>query len=494
VKVHAQSVVRLHDLYHRKEGNAYILGNPETGEYLFASAAELRAAQLLNAHLTVERVQELLNKEQEKVDVHKFLHALNEKKFIHKIDNRVLSPKHEPLHDASPRNIRWLGGPSVRFLLILLTLFGLATFVWKGTFPTFTVFFYQQSLTLILLSVIVLGWALLAVRQLLKYAAAQYLGIPARFGFTTVYHAFIPKTYLPALYEEQEHYILGVSLLSLTGMTSVALMLSAFLPYPYNPFWSVAFAVGFIEIIAECVLFMDTDLAQFIGLTANVHKLNKQTAKTIKEEFKLGFAKKGSHPAITRYAFFYLLSIVVGVLLGLYIFSAALYFLLLAFQNFTPGGPFFIDAFIALLFLSVDLLLYAFATLRHHPLSHNTFFVSTSLLAITVASYILAAVGLEVFTAGSDGLLAVIFTFALGAIIALLFEYGIRFAKPFSAHHTLYESAFLPIVAACIPIAMLFTVTYSEYLYIYALVLGIGMLTALGCSYLHKVTVSLRTF
>jgi hypothetical protein len=491
VKFHSKSVVQLHDLYHRKEGDNYIIGNPETGEYMFVTPVELRAVQLVNANISLGQVEGLLMREKETVLLGELLRELAQHRFIHKIDNRVVAPKHEPLHEVSMPHLRWLAGPSMRFVLILLSLYGLWTLFWYGDFPSYTVFFVQDSLTVLLLAVIVFSWLLIAARQVIKYAAAQHLGIPARFGLSSAYHLFIPKVYVPRVSEEQEHYVLSMSLLSLTALTSVALMLSTFVAAPYNYFWTVAFAIGLIEILSECVLFMNTDLAKFVAVTTNVHKLNDQTARTLKEDLKLLFHGRGkpAHPAITAYAFYYLLSIVIAiVLLGAYVLPAVHLFITTAFSRFVPGSPYFVDAFIALLFLTVDLLLYGFALLKHHPLSRNSVFVNGSLLAIVVASYIAAAVGIEVFSFGGDMLFGVILTFGLGAILALLFEHAVRFAYPFSEHASLFSHAVLPVIAACVPLSVLFTVTYTSSLYVYALVLGIGMLTALTLSHLHKMT------
>jgi hypothetical protein len=489
VKITRKTIITLQDLYHRKEEDRYILGNPDTGEFMFITAAELRAVELLRKKLTIQQTQELLAAEKDTVDLDNLLHALHEHGFIHKADNKILAPKHEPLHEIPLQEVGWLGGKTARFTLLLLSLFGVATLVAFGTIPSFYALFYSEHLTVTLLTILFVSWALIALRQFFKHAAARYLGVQSRFGFSNIYHTFVPKTYHGKVTDEQAHYILGVSLLALTAMTSIAMMLTVYLPFPHDQFWTVVFIIGFIEIIAECLLFMDTDLAKYITLHLNVHKLNVHTARAVKEDLRLLFkgSHKETHPKVTRYSIFYLSSVLLGVLLlAAYILPALLYFVILAFQRFTPGHPLYGDAFLALAFFAMELLLYGFALLRHHPLQHNDAFVNGSMLAVTVGGYILAAIGVTWFMQTANPWLAAMLILGLGMLIALLFEHAVLYARPFSEHHGLFEKVFLPVVAACVPISILFTVPYTGTLYLYALALGTGMLIAIGLSHLEK--------
>jgi hypothetical protein len=481
VKLRPQSVIHLHPLYHRREGEHYVVGNPETGEFLYITPAEFRVIQLLNAQITLRQIKELVEQEKDAVDVDALIHELHDKGFIHKLDTRIITPLHEPIHEAT-LPVRFLGGPAARFLFILLSVFGLATLVFFGTFPSFFVFFFTDKLSIILLSVIMLSWLFVAARQLVKYAACLYLEVPARFGFSSAYHAFVPKVYTSPMSPEQEHYVTGMSLASLTALTSISLLCAVFVSYPFNQFWWMVFAIGIIELLAECLLFMDTDLARFITLTTNIHKLNKQTAKSLAADWKAFWKGKSkqSHPAITTYSFFYLASIIMAaVLLFTYIVPAMLYFLVLAFEHFKPGHPLFVDSFIALLFFSSDLLLYGFALLRRHPLAHNDLFVNSSLVAIVIGSFLLATLGVEWFGNAGDFFLSILLIYGLGMMLALLFEHAVKLAHPFSEHHTVFESVLLPIIAASIPLTILFTTTVGL-VYLYAFVLGFGMLTVVG--------------
>jgi hypothetical protein len=487
VKAHPDSAVQLHPLYHRKEGGKYIIGNPETGEFMIITPAEFRALQLLHSDLAIKHAEELLAKEKDRVDLHSFIRELKEHGFVHKIGNRVITSSHEPLHEMQ-FNVKWLGGRPAAFLYLLLSLFGVWTLIWRGDIPGYQVFFYQPHLSLMLIVVIGFAWLLVAFRQLVKYASAQSLGVTARFGFSNSYHLFIPRVYLPKMSEQQEHRVLGLSLLSLTALTSAALLFATYLAYPYNLFWSMIFTIGFIELLAECLLFLDTDLSRFITINVNIHKLNKQTAQVLREDWKQLWRGSGrySHATITKYAFFYMFSILLAlILLSVYVVPGMLSFLHVAFTRFNPGNPYFADSLLALLFFTFDLLLYGFALLRHHNLSHNTLFINMSLLAITAGSFVLGAVGLQWFSLSNDLFITIILSYLLGIVIAVIFESSLLFAYPFTKQHTIFESILLPVLAACVPVGVLFTVQAAT-VYAYALSLGVGMLTAIVLSHYSR--------
>ena len=491
MRLRPESVVVLHDLYHRKEEGKYIVGDPQTGAYLIVTAPEFRAIQLLHSGLSLGHAQKLLDAEKDPVKLRPLLKELKDQGFVHRIDNHVIMPHHDVLHDFS-LPLKWLGGQSARFLLIVLSLFGLWTLVWRGTFPGPQAFFYQPTLSVTLLFVVLMAWLLIAAREIAKYAAARNMGIEARLGFRNHYHLFLLRAYTPGLSEPQRHRVLGHGLLALTALTSIALMLSTYLHPDLRGFWNVVYAIGVIEILCECLLFLDTDLAQYIALTSKIHKLNTRTSMDLREHWRALWSGKrvASNHELTTYSFFYMVSVIVAaVLLISYLVPSMLGFLLQAFAHFKPGDALAVDSFLVLTFFSVDLLLYGIAMLRHHHLAHNTYFINTGLLVVTVGSYIAAAVGIQWFAMTTDTLLTVILSYALGIVLAAVFVHSVLLAHPFTRYHDLFERGILPVLAACLPIAIIFAVPHLDSAaYLYALFLGGGMLTFAGLKELWRST------
>lgn len=477
----SDATIALHALYHRREANGYLIGDPETGETLPITPAEMRVLDLFKKGLTIEHVLEMVREEKDAVDVYALLDELASHRFIHKVGRRVLSPTHEPLHELTIK-VPWLGGKSARFIYILLSLFGVLTFLLAGSIPTFHDFFATQSLTTTLLMVLVSAWGFVFLRQLVKHAAAQSLGLQSRIGVANHYHVFAPKTYTGNATPEQRHYIIGVSLASLTALASVFLLLDT---YAYTSLWSLLFAIAFVEILAEALLFLDTDLAKFISHTTRIHRLNKQTAKTLKADLKLFWRGKGAgaHPTVTSYAFFYIVSILLaGLLIIAYVLPAMLaYFTraLLHIASATPS-PAFVDALIALLFFTAELLLYGFALVRHHPLSHNALFTNASLTGVVIASFFLAVLGTTIIDFVSLPLLTIVLILVLGAAITFMLGHAVHEARQFSSRATgLFETALLPVLASTLPLAVLFATPYGQYTWLYAFSLGAGMFMAL---------------
>lgn len=475
MKLHQDSIVQLHDLYHRKEDRLYIVGSPETGEHITLTALEFRALQLIHSDLPIKRIQEILDLEHDKINLYEFIEELQKKGFVHKVGNKTITPKYEPVHEFDAP-VAWIGGRTAAFIYLLASIFGVWNLFWRGSIPGPNVFFIAEELSVTLIFVIFVAWLVIAFRQLVKHGAALSLGLQSRFSFTNHYHAFVPKTNYGFASEQQQHHILGVSLLSLTAVSSIMLFLAT--KYPGTA-WSLAFALCFIEILSECLLFLDTDLAKFIAINANVHKLNKRTESMLKEDIKHLFRGAQRHKTLTTYAFFYLLSIALAViLLGVYLLPAFLGFVVLAFSRLNPSHPLFADAMLALVFLTANFMFYGFSVLRHHHLNHHRLFLNTALLSIVAGSYLLATLSVQWFAYTTGLTLGIIMSYGTGLIIAVIFEFAVLEAHPFTELHGIFERAALPIVAAFVPISLLFTSNVTN-IALYAAALGVGMMTAL---------------
>jgi hypothetical protein len=251
--------------------------------------------------------------------------------------------------------------------------------------------------------------------------------------------------------------------------------------YP-NTLWSFVFLIGILELLGECFLFLDTDLARYISYHVDVHRLNEQTINTIREELRGLFRgdAHNTHERITNYVFVYLLSYVLAllVLIGVYI-PIAIDVIGTALARFTSGHPLAGDASVALVLLTLGLFWYGFTTLRHHPLAHNTLFVNGSILAVIVASFIAGILG-ATWAASGDVLLSVVILYGLGVVLAITFQRAVRLAHPFSDLHGLMEGIVLPILAACVPFGALFLAPGGTILFLYAGMLAMGMLSALA--------------
>lgn len=492
MRLHPRSVLRVHDLYHRKEGEGYLIGDPETGHHLTITPAELRVVRLLASGLELARVEELVHEEQDRVDVKQFVRLLMRKGLVHTLDNRVLTPKNEPLHEITIEP-RWIANPAVHYLLVFTALAGVFTLAWRGTIPGPEAFFFQESLLLTIISATIMLWLLVFIRQLAKHGHARALGLQSRFGITNHQHWFVPKTFLAPMTEEQEHRIIASGLLTTLALVMLAGILAT---YTNSSWWAFVFMIGVIELLAECMLFLNTDLAKYIGFKSNIHALNTQTKELIVEDWKnLWRAKqRGTHPRITAYAFLYLSSILLGVIVfAAYILPIAAGTVLTAFERLSPTNPLFFDAAATLTLLVGELMLYGFATLRRHPLAHNTLFVNISLIAIVVASFLAAALAASWMEVASDLFIVALLLYTVGLVLAIVFERAVVLAHPFADAHTVFESVILPTIAACVPLSILFTVP-GEPRFFEAAILALGMLTTIAILEMRRVATASRAY
>lgn len=478
MKLHLRSTVQLHDLYHRREGEKYVVGDPETGEYVFVTPAELHVMKLLQSGLAIDHVRELLTDEHAHVDVYELIKKLANRHLVHRVDNRIVHAHSEP-HVSLPLSARHFGNPAIKLLMVLVLLAGVALFALRGSVPTPGLFLYQERVTLALLGGVFIAWLYAFLRQLAKYGQAQWLGLPAQFGLRSHYAFPIPKAHIPPATEAQHRTIVGTGLLTLVTLTMLAAGLAALMP---TSIWSFIFLIGVLELLAESFLFLDTDLARYISYHVDVHRLNEQTASALRAEVRqiVHGGEEQSHEHITNYAFAYLFSFLIAfvTILAVYI-PIAVDVIGTALSRFTSGHPLAADASVALVLLTLALFWYGFATLRHHPLAHNTLFVNTSILAIIIASFIAGIMG-ATWAASGDVLLSVLVLYGLGVVLAVTFERAVRLAHPFSELHGLMEGVVLPILAACVPLGALFLAPGGALLFLHAGMLAVGMLSALA--------------
>jgi hypothetical protein len=352
-------------------------------------------------------------------------------------------------------------------------------------------FFFQEAIFPTIILTIILLWIFAFVKEIAKHGHARALGLESKFGLANHYHWFIPRAFVSKTTEQQEHKIISSSLLSVLALTLLSGILAT---YTGSGFWSFFFLIGFIELLSECLLFLGTDLAKYISFKSMIHDLNEQTKELLIADWKGIWSgnRKQAHAKVNAYAFLYLCSIVLGVVLfATYILPISLGVIQTAVERMDSSHPLFFDGLETLTFLMIDLVFYAFATIRRHPLAHNTLFINISLTALVVASFFAATVAVswtdhvhDLFTAG-------MLLYATGMVFAILFARALSLAHPFSDLHTVYETVVLPIVAACVPLSVLFTIP-GEPRYFHAAILALGMLTTLAFIEMRRVAIQAR--
>jgi hypothetical protein len=144
-------------------------------------------------------------------------------------------------------------------------------------------------------------------------------------------------------------------------------------------------------------------------------------------------------------------------------------------------GPLFADSVLALVLFGGELVLFGFASLRHHPRAHNRFFVNISLLGIIVGTALVAVAGTQWFTLTPALWLGLVLCAALGAVCAVIFMEAMHFSYPFVLPRKSLELLLLPVCSALLPLLLAFSVASSA-TYLFALFFGVGMFLAAAFS------------
>jgi putative peptide zinc metalloprotease protein len=184
------SRIRLRPLSERRDGDAWVIGRIETGDFISVPDVAHRVIALLGQHHTVDEVAAVLRAETgASFAVADFTVALDELGFLAAVDGQVREDNARPrpsLPWLQPQHVRWLLhplGPAV------VAAFGAAIVVMlalhHALVPSYRVLVWNRHAGLVLAVNAAIAWTLILVHEFAHLATARAAGVPARITLST---------------------------------------------------------------------------------------------------------------------------------------------------------------------------------------------------------------------------------------------------------------------------------------------------------------------
>ncbi|MEQ4301645.1 hypothetical protein ABNF97_09675 [Plantactinospora sp. B6F1] len=268
--IEGSSAVRLHELHIRPDGDEWVVGRIDIGEFVALPVVGVRAIDLLREGCSVEVSQDRLVAEGlGEIDVADFVTELAELGFVAAIDGREvasLPPIRPTFPWLRPAHTRWVQGRAIRVIVGVVIAAGLiAAVTHPHLLPTPEVMVWSTSGSLVLLGQAILFWTLIFIHELAHLAAARAVGVPGRIRLSTRLHFLVAQTDVTGIWAANRTQRMTVYLAGMALDASIA-SIATLVVVVANPTTAVH-RISAIVLLSEVLLlapqlliFMRTDL------------------------------------------------------------------------------------------------------------------------------------------------------------------------------------------------------------------------------------------
>jgi putative peptide zinc metalloprotease protein len=270
VRVAGGSRVRLRRLSQRRDGDGWVIGRIETGDFIAVPEVAHRVLTLLGEGLAVDDIADRLQAETgTSIAVADFVAALDELGFVAAVDDRVrvdnarLRPS---LPWLRPGHVRWLLhplGPAVvaGFAVAVVVMLALH----PGLLPSYRVLVWSRRAGVVLAVNAAIAWTIILVHELAHLATARAAGAPARITVSTRLQFLAAQTDVSGVWAAPRRTRMTVYLagMGIDVCCAGVYLLIAGLAGPHGlarQLLAVAAAETLLGLLAQFMVFMRTDL------------------------------------------------------------------------------------------------------------------------------------------------------------------------------------------------------------------------------------------
>jgi hypothetical protein len=269
------SRVELHLLQQRRDGDEYIVGRVDTGDFIALPEIGAQAITLLAGGMTVGAASHELNDRfGTDLDLVDLLAGLVDVGFVAEVDGRPVPspPPIEPTFPRlHPRHVAWTLHPALHAMVGLVVLAGLLLAVagaGAGWLPTPADLLWSDRGSLVLLGQSAIAWVSLLAHELAHLATARAAAIPARMGFGTRLQFLVAQTDVTGIWIAPRRvrltvYLAGmaVELVIATGaLAGIAVVGAGGAGGTASDILSVVVVTQLLALATQCMVFMRTDL------------------------------------------------------------------------------------------------------------------------------------------------------------------------------------------------------------------------------------------
>ena len=199
-----ESRISLHDLVSRYDGEEWIVGRPDTGEFVGLPPEAITFLGVLHAGGTVadaKRRTDLAHSED--IDALDFISDLVGLGFVAAVDGECLAeedPRPPSLPWLQPRHVSWLFRAPVMVAVAVFIVAGVTVSVVSGSFPGYSAFFAlpEPGLSFVLATAITM--AVVALHEFCHLAAARAAGVHGWISLSTRLCFLVAQTSVPGLW------------------------------------------------------------------------------------------------------------------------------------------------------------------------------------------------------------------------------------------------------------------------------------------------------
>jgi putative peptide zinc metalloprotease protein len=182
--------IAFHPLSIRAQGDSWVIGRVETGEFAAMPAVAHRTITLLAGGRTVEETAAILRRETgTDFAVADFVAALDDMGFVAAVDGQAhagFDPPRPTMPWLRPRHVRWTLHPGTAWLaLALITAAAVMMICVPALVPRYHDLVWSTHAGIVLAVNAALGWALIWLHELGHLITARGAGVPSRMSLST---------------------------------------------------------------------------------------------------------------------------------------------------------------------------------------------------------------------------------------------------------------------------------------------------------------------
>jgi putative peptide zinc metalloprotease protein len=270
VAVTESTRVRLHALSMRPDGDSWVIGRVETGEFISVPRVGQRAVTLLAENRTLAEVGRLLRDETgSDVDIAGFVTSLADLGFLAAVDGRPLSqpaPPRPSLPWLTARHVRWLLRPATAVAAGVLIVAAIAAMAADPTLvPRYRDLLWSGHGSAVIVVNAAVAWTIIFVHELSHLATARAVGVPAWMSLSTRLQFLAAQTDVSGVWAQPRRVRLTVYLAGMTlnlVVSAIGTLILA-LAEPAGVTYRLIAAVVLISLLfipTQLLIFMRTDV------------------------------------------------------------------------------------------------------------------------------------------------------------------------------------------------------------------------------------------
>ncbi|HSZ38813.1 MAG TPA: hypothetical protein VK817_02530 [Trebonia sp.] len=269
-RVAGRSRVRMRPLSTRRDRDGWVIGRPETGDFISVPDVAHRVITLLGQDRTVDETAARLRAETgTRFEVADFVTALDDLGFVASVDDRVREDRGDTrpsLPWLRPRHVRWLLHPLAPvavagFAVAIVVMLALH----PALMPSYRVLVWNRHAGLVLAVNAAIGWTLVLLHELSHLATARAAGAPARITLSTRLQFLVAQTDVSGVWAAPRRtrmtvYLAGIGFNIVFAGTCLLILGCAGPHGVLRSVLAVAVAEALLTLPAQLMVFMRTDL------------------------------------------------------------------------------------------------------------------------------------------------------------------------------------------------------------------------------------------